>query len=98
MKTKRRIEELDVEVTTYSSEMIDMMHEFVEKLNMKHWFPEGWEIDFGKGNHLVALSDSKIVDWCEYSPNFPLSEFGEIGVLENYRNSGIGTCLLLESM
>jgi len=75
------------------------MREFVEKLNMKHWFPDGWERDFGKGGHtLVAFKNGKIVGWAAYLPNEPVSEFDGIAVLEDYRRRGIGTCLLLESM
>jgi GNAT superfamily N-acetyltransferase len=98
-KAKMRAEEIGVEIMAYRPEMLSMMREFVDKLNMRHWFPDAWEKDFGKGGHsLIACRNDKIVGWTAYCPNKPSSEVGGIAVLEDYRRKGIGTSLLLESM
>jgi GNAT superfamily N-acetyltransferase len=100
-KAKRRAEEIGVKVVDYKPEMIDMMRKFVIKLNMIQWFPSGWEMSFSEnssGRSLVALKDENIIGWSSFGIDGTEGHFGPIGVLEEYRNKGIGTYLLLESM
>jgi GNAT superfamily N-acetyltransferase len=98
-EARRRIAEIGVEITTYRPEMLGKMREYVKKLNMKQWFPKGWEKGFGeKGHTLVALKGEEIVGWANYWPSKECGGFGPIGVLREFRGNGIGTCLLLESM
>jgi len=95
----RRIKRIGVEITTYRPEMLEKMREYVRRLDMRQWFPEGWEEGFGKEGHtLVALKGEEIVGWANYHPNRKCGGFGPIGVLREFRGNGIGTCLLLESM
>lgn len=98
-EAQSRMAEIGVEIVTYRLEMLEKMREYVKKLDMKQWFSEGWEEGFGQSGHtLVALKDDEIVGWANYWPNREGGGFGPIGVLEEFRGNGIGTCLLMESM
>lgn len=42
--------------------MLGLIREFVKKLNIKQWFPRGWENAFGKdGYTLIAIKGDKIL-------------------------------------
>lgn len=98
-KARKRLSRMGVKITTYRPEMLEKMREYVEKLDMGHWFPAGWEQGFGESGHtVVALKDQEIIGWANYWPEPQGGGFGPIGVLEAFRGNGIGSCLLLESM
>ena len=110
-EARKRVAAIGVKITPYDPAMLDKMRTFVEKLAYWWWFPTGWEDRIGtSGHHLVALKDDEadathpadethpIIGWADYRPDPQDGAFGPIGVLEAYRRSGIGTCLLLESM
>ncbi|RKY04134.1 hypothetical protein DRP77_04655 [Candidatus Poribacteria bacterium] len=99
LEAKRRAERLGVRVEGYRPEMLDAMRRFVEKLNMPHWFPEGWEQRYAeeRGNTLVALKGGEIVGWANFGTGEGRGWFGPIAVLEEYRGNGIGSWLLMES-
>jgi GNAT superfamily N-acetyltransferase len=94
---RRRVAKVGVIIAEYHSSMLEKMRTFAAELKYWHWFPEGWEQEFGeRGYNLVALKEEAIVGWASYWPQY--RAFGPVGVLETYRGNGIGTCLLLESM
>ncbi|MBD3183038.1 GNAT family N-acetyltransferase [Candidatus Poribacteria bacterium] len=96
---RKRMAEFGVKVVEYDPDMLDKMRDFVRKFNSLSWFPPGWEENFrGKGNKVAALKDDKIVGWASYHPSKGMGGFGPIGVLEDMRGHGIGSCLLLESV
>ena len=98
-KVRRRVEESGATITPYHPEMLEPMQEFVRKVNIPYWFPEGWEEDFGEEGHtLAALRGEEIVGWAEYWPHPERGGFGPIAVLPEERHQGIGTCLLSEAM
>jgi GNAT superfamily N-acetyltransferase len=81
------------------SSMLTAMRVFVEKIQIPHWFPEGWEEGFSANGHtLVALKEKDVVGWANYWPHPESGGFGPIAVLPEFREHGIGTCLLMESM
>jgi len=96
---RRRMAEIGVHIEEYDPSMLDEMRDFVEKVNMIAWFPEGWEERFkDKGSKFVALKGEEIVGWASYWPGTGTAGFGPIAVLEQMRGNGIGSCLLLESV
>lgn len=98
-EARRKAGEAGVTIVPYRPEMLGQMREFVRKVNILQWFPDGWEDSFGKDDHtLVALQGEEIVGWAEYWPHPEKGGFGPIAVLPEERHHGIGTCLLLESM
>lgn len=98
-QARQRAAAAGVTVEAYRPEMLEAMREFVRKIDMVSWFPEGWEQGFGEGGHtLVARRGEEIVGWAEFWPHPRQGGFGPIAVLPQERHQGIGTCLLLESM
>lgn len=97
--TRHRMAQFGVHVEDYDPSMLDQMRQFVGKVNMISWFPEGWEERFKeKGNKVVALKGEEIVGWASYWPGGETGGFGPIAVLKEMRGNGIGSCLLLESV
>lgn len=100
-RAQRRVEELGVVIKPYQPKLLDKMRRFADRLNYPQWFPEGWELDFGKkGCTLIALLGTEVVGWAEFGHSRSTEDwyFGPIAVQEELRRKGIGTCLLLESM
>lgn len=96
---QQRMAEFGAHVEDYDPLMLDRMREFVEKVNMPAWFPEGWEDGFkDKGNKVVAIKDGQIIGWASFGPRPGTAYFGPIAVLVEMRGNGIGSCLLLESI
>ena len=94
-----RAKSVGVKVIDYDLSTLGEMRKFVEKLNMISWFPEGWEDWFkSKGNKVVALKGKEIVGWASFSVNGDIGWFGPTAVLEEMRNNGIGSWVLLESV
>jgi ribosomal protein S18 acetylase RimI-like enzyme len=94
---RKRMAAAGIRIEEYDPSMLDEMKEFVKKLNMISWFPEGWEGGFkARGNKFVALKGNEVVGWASYHPSTGTAGFGPIAVLENMRGNGIGSCLLLE--
>lgn len=98
INVRERIKKIGVEVLDYDTSMLSQMQEFVTKLNMISWFPEGWEHSFQKGNKVVALKGDKIVGWASFGVDREVGYFGPTAVLEEMRHNGIGSCILLESV
>lgn len=98
-QARQRAGAAGVIITTYRPEMMEAMREFVRKVDIISWFPQGWEKGFGEGGHtLVARRGTEIVGWAEFWPHSERGGFGPIAVLPEERHQGIGTCLLLEAM
>jgi len=96
-EARRRMAEFGVHVEEYDPSMLAKMREFVHKVNMTAWFPEGWEKGFKKkGNKFAAFKDGEIVGWASYHPRTGTAGFGPIAVLEEMRGHGVGSCLMLE--
>ncbi|MFQ6039318.1 MAG: GNAT family N-acetyltransferase [Candidatus Poribacteria bacterium] len=96
---QRRMQKIGVKVVDYQPSMLTAMRAFVEKIQIPHWFPEGWEQGFGASGHtLVARKENDVVGWANYWPHPESGGFGPIAVLPEFREHGIGTCLLMESM
>jgi GNAT superfamily N-acetyltransferase len=96
-EARRRMTAAGVRVEEYNPAMLDKMRDFVDKLKMIPWFPEGWEKDFKeKGDKFVAVKGDEIVGWASYWPGKETAGFGPIAVLKSMRGNGIGSCLLLE--
>lgn len=96
---QRRMEDISVKVVDYQLSTLPAMRVFVEKIQIHHWFPEGWEEGFGASGHtLAALKENDVVGWANYWPHPESGGFGPIAVLPEFREHGIGTCLLMESM
>ncbi|MBM3211425.1 GNAT family N-acetyltransferase [Candidatus Poribacteria bacterium] len=94
---RKRMAAAGIRIEEYDPSMLDEMRKFVERLNMISWFPKGWENGFkAKGNKFVALKAKEIVGWASYHPSTGTAGFGPIGVLDDMRGNGIGSCLLLE--
>jgi len=64
------------------------------------WFPEGWEKNFCTApTCIVAVKgENKIIGWAQCTTNKPIALFGPILVMHEFRQQGIGSCLLLECM
>lgn len=98
------IKSLDIKIISYKPEYLDKLRILVDELKFPHWFPEGWDINFGKkGNPIIALMKDQVVGWAEFYPEFFVADysmgaFGPIAVNEKYRGEGIGTCLLVEAI
>ena len=61
-RAERRVLGMGIKITTYKPEMLGLIREFVKKLNIKQWFPRGWENAFGKdGYTLIAIKGDKIL-------------------------------------
>jgi len=94
---RRRMAEFGVHIEGYDPSMLSAMREFVGKVNMTAWFPEGWEEGYKeKGNKFAALKNGEIVGWASYYPRTGTAGFGPIAVLEEMRGNGTGSCLMLE--
>ncbi|MGQ9609757.1 MAG: GNAT family N-acetyltransferase [bacterium] len=98
INVRERIKKIGVKVLDYDASMLSQMQEFVNKLNMIFWFPEGWERSFQKGNKVVALKGDEIVGWASFGVDGEIGYFGPTAVLEEMRHNGIGSCILLESV
>ncbi len=96
---QHRMTAIDARIVDYQPTMLDAMREFVEKIQIRNWFPEGWDKDFGANGHtLIAFKGDGVVGWADYWPHQESGGFGPIAVLPEFRHHGIGTCLLMESM
>ncbi len=96
----KRVADSRIIIKPYQTKFLDMMRDFVRKVNYPQWFPERWESSFQKKDHyhLVARRESTIVGWARFFKESECWWFGPIAVLEDLRQKGIGTCLLLESV
>lgn len=98
-RAQEKIRKMGIVVKQYQPEFLDRMCQFVKKINYPQWFPKGWELDFNRKSHtLIALLGTDIVGWAEFHNSNEGWLFGPIAVLEELRQKGIGTCLLLESV
>jgi len=99
-QAQKRIERMGVIIKPYHDKFIEKMRRFVDKIGYPGWFPKECESNFQKKGHyhLVAVQESEIVGWARFFKDPECWWFGPIAVLEDQREKGIGTCLLLESM
>ncbi len=94
----KRAEKIGVKVIDYETSMLNQMQEFVRKLDMVAWFPQGWERNFQEGNKVVALKGDEIVGWASFGVEGEIGYFGPTAVLKEMRHNGIGSWILLESV
>lgn len=83
-------------VVDYQPHMLDALREFVDGVQIPHWFREGWEEAYQ--NMVVAFKGDKLVGWASYSPQVEYMSFGPTAVLPEHRGQGIGTWILVETM
>lgn len=99
-QTMKRVAEMRVVITPYKTQFLDMMRDFVRRIKYPRWFPERWKSSFQQKDHyhLVARQGSTIVGWARFFKESKRWWFGPIAVLEDLRQKGIGSCLLVESV
>jgi GNAT superfamily N-acetyltransferase len=98
-RAQAKIRNMGIAIRRYEPELLDRMRQFVKKINYPQWFPKGWEFSFNRKSHtLVALLGASIVGWAEFYRSNETWFFGPIAVLDEFRQKGVGTCLLLESV
>jgi len=101
-RDRARIEEVEgrgIAIKPFAPVMIPAMKVFVEQMQEKNWFREGWEDVWAKGRPAVVAFDSGgIIGYAEYRPSKAEGSFGPTEVLESRRERGIGSVLLLAAM
>ena len=99
----RAAEDRGVGVYRYEPEMLEKMRQFISDKGFpeyfRHFFREGWDVDWlVPRNAVVAMLKGEIVGYGEFRPNSMGGEFGPAAVLEEFREQGIGTAILLKAM
>ena len=100
----KHIGSLGIKIIPYDPKYLDSLRFLVKDLNYPHWFPKGWDINYGKkGNPIIAILNDQVLGWAEFYPSYyvpdsNMGSFGPIAVLKKFRKKGIGSCLLMEAL
>lgn len=101
-RTRRPGNVQGLQILAWEPAMLDVMREFLRRLNMPGWIWPDWKDRYRRGTNgvrFVALHETGIVGWCDgtISPN-GTAGINYIAVLANARHQGIGSALLREAV